>query len=230
MPPLSVSATDHPAQPDSLRYPVQPTAPESYEWLEQESAVDLRTPSVVTHEFVYNPATGLYLLVTKVGGKQVGTPIPYTLEQYVAYVERNGVQNYFLERAAQDEKEQQGKGFNPFDFGFELGPAEKIFGPGGVRVRTQGSAEVSMGVKSNATDNPSIPIRSRRHTFFDFDQKIQANVQASVGTKLNFNLNYNTQATLTSTVRSSSWPTRARKMTLSRCWRRAMCHYSLRTR
>ena len=53
-----------------------------------------------------------------------------------------------------------------------------------------------MGVKSNATDNPSIPIRSRRHTFFDFDQKIQANVQASVGTKLNFNLNYNTQATL----------------------------------
>lgn len=195
MPPLSVSATDHPAQPDSLRYPVQPTAPESYEWLEQESALDLRTPSVVTHEFVYNPATGLYLLVTKVGGKQVGTPIPYTLEQYVAYVERNGVQNYFLERAAQDEKEQQGKGFNPFDFGFELGPAEKIFGPGGVRVRTQGSAEVSMGVKSNATDNPSIPIRSRRHTFFDFDQKIQANVQASVGTKLNFNLNYNTQAT-----------------------------------
>lgn len=125
----------------------------------------------------------------------MGTPIPYTLEQYIAYVERNGVQSYFLERAAQDEKEQQGKGFNPFDFGFELGPAEKIFGPGGVRVRTQGSAEVSMGVKSNATDNPSIPIRSRRHTFFDFDQKIQANVQASVGTKLNFNLNYNTQAT-----------------------------------
>ena len=59
MPALSVSATEHPAQPDSLRYPVQPTAPESYEWLEQESALDLRTPSVVTHEFVYNPATGL---------------------------------------------------------------------------------------------------------------------------------------------------------------------------
>ena len=95
MPPLSVSAMEHPAQPDSLRYPVQHTT-------RALSAVDLRTPSVVTHEFVYNPATGLYLLVTKVGGKQVGTPIPYTLEQYVAYVELNGVQSYFLERAAQE--------------------------------------------------------------------------------------------------------------------------------
>ena len=190
---LKVSTVPPPQ--DSLRYPVQTTSPESYQWLEHQSAIDLRTPSVVTHEFVYNSITGLYLLVSKVGGKQIGTPIPYTLEQYIAYINRNGVHNYFLEQARLDDKAQQGKSFNPFDFGFELGPAEKIFGPGGVRVRTQGSAEVSMGVKSNATDNPSIPIRSRRHTFFDFDQKIQANVQASVGTKLNFNLNYNTQAT-----------------------------------
>ena len=52
-----------------------------------------------------------------------------------------------------------------------------------------------MGIKSNFTDNPALSLTSRRKTFFDFDQKIQANVQASVGDRLNFNLNYNTDAT-----------------------------------
>lgn len=186
---------EQPTSLDSLRYPIQTTQPTSAEWLLEKRPMDLRTPSNVSTEWQYDPATNRYLLITKLGGKMLGTPIPYTLEQYLTYLELHGTNDYFRTLAQQEADAEAGKGFNPFDFGFELGPAEKIFGPGGVRVRTQGSAEVSLGVKSNATDNPSLPISSRRHTFFDFDQKIQANVQASVGSKLNFNLNYNTQAT-----------------------------------
>lgn len=36
---------------------------------------------------------------------------------------------------------------------------------------------------------------SRRKTYFDFDEKIQASVTAKVGDKMSFNMNYNTDAT-----------------------------------
>ncbi len=52
-----------------------------------------------------------------------------------------------------------------------------------------------MGIKSNKTDNPALSLRSRRKTFFNFDQKIQATIAASVGDKLKFNMSYNTDAT-----------------------------------
>ena len=52
-----------------------------------------------------------------------------------------------------------------------------------------------MGVKSNKTDNPSLSLDSRRKTYFDFDQKIQANITASVGDRMKFNMSYNTDAT-----------------------------------
>lgn len=53
---------------------------------------------------------------------------------------------------------------------FNIGAAERIFGPGGVRVRTQGSAEITMGLKTNKNNDPSLPERSRKRTFFNFDE------------------------------------------------------------
>ncbi len=52
-----------------------------------------------------------------------------------------------------------------------------------------------MGVKSNKTDNPALSLNSRRKTYFDFDQKIQATIQATVGDRMKFNMTYNTDAT-----------------------------------
>lgn len=179
---------------DSLRFPVAKTRPEKHTDLLQKRPMDLQNPENIKTEFVYDRVSGKYLLVTTLNGKKLGTPIAYTRQQYTDYREKQEINHYFYDRITQESKDKEGTGFNPFDFGFELGPAEKIFGPGGVKVRTQGSAELALGVKSNATDNPSLPVHSRRHTFFDFNEKIQASVQASVGSKLNFNLNYNTEA------------------------------------
>ena len=78
---------------------------------------------------------------------------------------------------------------------FDLGPAEKIFGPGGVRIKTQGSAELKIGGNLKKTDNPSLS-ENRRKTFgFDFEEKINMSMNGSVGDKINMNLNYNTDAT-----------------------------------
>ena len=90
------------------------------------------------------------------------------------------------------------KGKEKFDFTdmhFALGPAEKIFGPGGVRVRTQGTAELRFGATLKNIDNPSLPIRNRKMTTMNFDEKINLNVNGKVGDKVNMNLNYNTDAT-----------------------------------
>ena len=40
--------------------------------------------------FVYDPRTGLYLRTTFVGGKPLGTPIPYTYAEYLRYRELRG--------------------------------------------------------------------------------------------------------------------------------------------
>ncbi|MDE6134777.1 MAG: cell surface protein SprA, partial [Muribaculaceae bacterium] len=82
-----------------------------------------------------------------------------------------------------------------FDMNFALGPLEKIFGPGGVSLRTQGTVQVAMGIKSNKTDNPALSLSARRKTYFDFDQKIQATIAAGVGDRMKFNMTYNTDAT-----------------------------------
>lgn len=78
---------------------------------------------------------------------------------------------------------------------FSLGPAEKIFGPGGVRIKTQGTAELKLGATMKEIDNPSLPIRNRKTTTMNFDEKINLNVNGKVGDKVNMNLNYNTDAT-----------------------------------
>lgn len=51
-----------------------------------------------------------------------------------------------------------------------------------------------MGVKTNATENLSLPEHARNHTYFNFDEKIQLSLQATVGSKLNFNMNYNLES------------------------------------
>ena len=89
-------------------------------------------------------------------------------------------------------------GKEKFDFTnmhFDLGPAEKIFGPGGVQLKTQGSAELKIGYNYKFTDNPSLSERNRKTTSFDFDEKVNLSMNAKIGDKMDFNLRYNTDAT-----------------------------------
>ena len=196
------SAPDYPSptyQPgDSVVLParVQPTIPESYEdYLPSEYAADLRTPSNIKTEAVYDPEAGVYVLHTTVGGKDIVTPYMMTAEEYNNMVMRKDMFGYFKERNADSYEKKDKEPFNIFDMNFSLGPLEKVFGPGGVRLQTQGSIQLSAGIKSNKTDNPALSLKNRRNTYFDFDQKIQATINASVGDKLKFNMNYNTDAT-----------------------------------
>lgn len=197
-PPPSAQAPAPLSQLDSvmLPFPVQQTVPQSYEELMgREFSNDLATPSNIKTEAEFDPATGCYIIRTKVGDREITTPFILSEKLYNDWQTRRSMQEYYRKRNAEQLTEKEKQPFDILDMNFALGPLEKIFGPGGVRLKTQGSVQIDMGIKSNKTDNPSLPLNSRRKTFFDFNQKIQATVQASVGDRLNFNMTYNTDAT-----------------------------------
>lgn len=203
--PLSASVPDMPppaayppavSDSTSLQFPVPPTVPRNYEDLMAgELAYDLATPSNFKTVAEFDPATGCYVVRTYVGNMEVSTPFVLTAAQYEAWQLRKSLQRYYRERNMSLVTDKEKQPFNIFDMNFALGPLEKIFGPGGVSLRTQGSVQVSMGIKSNKTDNPSLSLSARRKTYFDFEQKIQATIAASVGDRMKFNMTYNTDAT-----------------------------------
>lgn len=189
--PLS-EESDSVAMPFGLRH----TVPQNYEDLmADELAYDLSTPSNIKTSAEYDPALGCYIVRTRLGNIDIGTPFLLTPEQYNNWQFRLSMQRYYRERNMGLITEKEKQPFNILDMNFDLGPLEKIFGPGGVSLKTQGSVQVSMGIKSNKTDNPSLSLSARRKTYFDFDQKIQATIAASVGNRLKFNMTYNTDAT-----------------------------------
>ena len=183
--------------PDSLlhtRWQIQRTQPYSLSDLYQ-SPLDLKRPDNLQYQVVYNDTLDRYIIGNRMGSTWLSAPIMLTPKEYLAWTEQQQRNSYFRK---QNDEIFQAKGKEKFDFSdmhFDLGPAEKIFGPGGIRVKTQGSAELKFGINKKNIDNPSLPIRNRKTTMMDFDEKINLNVNGKVGDKVNMNLNYNTDAT-----------------------------------
>ena len=118
-----------------------------------------------------------------------------TPEEYQEWSLQNSMQQYWRFKN-QEAFEAEGKSkFDFTDMHFDLGPAEKIFGPGGVQIKTQGSAELKIGINSKKVNNPALAASRRKTVGFDFDEKINLSLNGKVGDKINMNLNYNTQAT-----------------------------------
>ena len=155
--------------------------------------MDLRDPENVKTAVEYDLKTGSYVVRTRLGDKDLTTPISLTPEEYQDYSMQQSLRSYYRQKNEEEFQKEADKKFNLADMQFGIGAAERVFGPGGVRVKTQGSAEVTMGLKRNSTQDPSLPERARSRTFFNFDESVQLNVQASVGSKVNFDMNYNTE-------------------------------------
>ena len=183
------------AQQDTVpaRYPVAKTSPEEYEDIIAKPPADLRNPENVQTTIDYDIKTGTYVVRTKLGDMEIGSPMTLTPEEFQDYTFQQSLRSYFRQKNEEEYQNAMGNKFNLTDMQFDIGAADRLFGPGGIRVRTQGSAEISMGLKTNKNNDPSLPERSRKRTYFNFDESVQLNVQASVGTKVNFNMNYNTE-------------------------------------
>lgn len=179
-------------------FPVAPVVPDEYKDLISTYPLDLETPRNLNSEFQYNPLTNRYELRTKVGDIDIVTPLTLTQDEYLDYSLKKSMNSFFREKYAEELAEtEEGKKdiLSMFDFQFDLGPAEKLFGPGGVKLNASGSAQVKMGAIHTKNGNPTLSERQKNRTAFDFDTQVQARIDASVGDKINFNLNYDTEST-----------------------------------
>ncbi len=205
------------------RFSVRRTGTNEHDDPEKKTA-DLRDPENLKTETTYDEKTNTYSVGTSLsstgtsgtssstkssstgksasGGMTPGiatsyltTPLLMTPEEYQKWTLRRSMSQYWKKKN-QEAFESEGKSkFDFTDMHFDLGPAEKIFGPGGVQIKTQGSAELKMGANMKKVDNPALAA-SRRKTFgFDFDENINLSLNGKVGDKIDMNLNYNTDAT-----------------------------------
>ena len=183
--------------PDSLLHPrwqIQRTLPITLDDLSQ-GAADLKRPDNLKQQVEYNDSIDRYVIGSKISDTYINAPVMMTAQEYMKWSERKLMQDFFRKK---NDEIYQAKGKEKFDFTdmhFDLGPAEKIFGPGGVRIKTQGTAELKFGATMKNIDNPSLPVRNRKTTTMDFDEKVNLNLNGRVGDKVNLNLNYNTDAT-----------------------------------
>ena len=183
-----------PADTVKPRYSVRKTAPETLEDV-KEPVIDLKNPENLKAGVEYDDKNNQYIIGTKSGDNYIDVPLHLTPEEYAEWSMKKSLEEYDRSKNAEIFQNKSKDKFDFSDMKFDLGPAEKIFGPGGVQIKTQGSAELSFGGTFKNVKNPSLPVRSRKTLGFDFDEKINININGKVGEKVNMNMNYNTDAT-----------------------------------
>ena len=105
------------------------------------SSLDLRDPDNVQTTVEYDARTGYYVVHTRIGDVDITTPYLMTDEEYRSYSERQEMGKYWAQKIGEVEHDNERK-FDITDMKFNIGPADKVFGPGGVQLKLQGSAEL----------------------------------------------------------------------------------------
>ncbi len=164
-----------------------------YTGKENSDPMLLNLPSSVKSDVEYDPTTGLYVLRHKIGDIDFRPPTYMTLEEYRDYEMQNAVDDYWKERATAAGVGNRGGIIPEIYIGGKA--FDKIFGGNTIDIRPSGSVELTFGVLSNSRDDPTIPVKQRSQTNFDFNEKIQMNVVAKIGDKIEFKTTYNTEAT-----------------------------------
>jgi len=156
----------------------------------------LGDPSNLKTDIFYDPDSAQFNITQKMGNLNFRPPIYMSQDEYIDYEFKKSMKDYWKQRSTAESMTQQGKSKNliaPIKINSQV--FDRIFGSSVVDIRPQGSAELIFGVNSSFTENPAVPVKNRRITTFDFDEKIQLSLIGKIGDRLKITTNYNTQAT-----------------------------------
>ncbi|MDC1395654.1 hypothetical protein N8368_04010, partial [Bacteroidia bacterium] len=144
--------------------------------------IDLEDPPNIKTEYKYDPSTGNYLEIIKIGDQPIGSPRVLTLAEYMRSKEKRDREVYYRKKSNADNY-VKGGGIIP---NIALTPEifDKVFGGGLIDIRPTGSAEVTFGGNFNKVENPSFPVRQQKNGQFDFGMKMQLNVTGQIGDRL----------------------------------------------
>ncbi len=186
------------AQTDTstLKYPIKyfenPLLNSKY-----NSPLYLENPSVFEQEIKYDPITGNFVIVEKVGNIEISRPYVMSFEDYNKYRQKSIMSDNWKAKIKADNTNADESFLSDFlnpQINLGLKGMDKIFGSDQITVQPNGNVDVTLGIKYYDTDNPILPKRQRTQTIFDFSQDIQLGVNGKVGDKMNVGINYNTKA------------------------------------
>ncbi len=178
--------------PDSaLRFPIPPSGNE------QQSPLFLNNPSNMTTTVEYDAASHSYVKVTKVGNIVISRQY-MTFQEYQDYRMQQLMDDFWGTKLEENSGNTGGEegllskipGFNEISR-----KLESLKDVPEVKITPSGSADLTLQVVNNFTDNPSVDESKRSNTNFDFDENIQLTLNAKVGDLINTDINWNTQAT-----------------------------------
>lgn len=155
------------------------------------SPINLNDPSNINTEIVYNPETGSYDIIQKIGERYYRYPTSMTQAEFIEYQRQKALEKYWGEKVTES-NEQQRNLIPPLKVSGDAFDA--IFGGDEINIRPQGSAQLSFGVNVSRYDNPALPEKQRRVATFDFQQQIQLNMVGQIGDKLKLTISQNTEA------------------------------------
>ncbi len=155
---------------------------------------DLKDPSNLNKEYVYDPETGTYSIEEKIGDSYFRRPSNLSLEELLEYQGRKDEDAYWRKRADQLFNITKSGGVIPK---VELGNRifDRIFGGQTIEVKPQGNVDMFFGGNWQNVQNPALVQSAQKYGIFDFDVQMNINLLAKVGDKMRLNFNYNTQAT-----------------------------------
>lgn len=185
---------DRQADTTKLRYPIAKSGINSQDEIKQHSPIDIKEGNDYQTDVEYDPTTGLYIFHRRIGDIDVASPFAMTTSEYSDYQMKQSMNSYWAEK-----NRLGGGGGNKFGLdGVEIGlgvAGDKIFGPGGVKLKFQGTVELDFGLSFTKRDNPSISEKNRKIRNFDFDTKVQINASGTVGDRISVKFSYNTEST-----------------------------------
>jgi cell surface protein SprA len=181
------------AKDKTLRYPFDDKNDNKEFGNQPESPLYLKDPSNVKTIIEYDPETGNYILMKKIGDMDYQRPISMTAEEYERYQAEKSIQDYWQKISLNSSEADNNSLVPDLKLGGKF--VDKIFGSNTIKIKPQGSAELTFGINTTKVENPTLPENLRKTTSFDFDEKIQMNVTGTVGDKLKMDVNYNTEAT-----------------------------------
>lgn len=179
---------------DTLLFPIREERDNQIRTGRMPSALFLKRPANIKDTVVYDPETKRYVVASMIGGRYYyDRPYSTTLKELMD--ERTRMSLYEYNR----QQMQQGSKYDFKNLVSEIQFLDKllspIFGRNKIKINVQGSVELTLGVKTNKVDNPTLPIDMRKTTSLDFDEKIQFNIGGNIADLVNLDWNYNTEAT-----------------------------------
>lgn len=158
-----------------------------------ESGMYLRKPSNITTVVEYDGENNEYQIYENVGNNlRHRNPEIMSFEEYQREDFNRSLRNYWKQRFKSENFEHQSNLVPQIHIPGDL--FENVFGSSTIDIKPQGSAELIFKLNTQRSENPQLPVKQRRVTTFDFQEKIQMNVTGQIGDKLKLSTSYNTEA------------------------------------